>query len=48
MQTIDNDLDHKIDYPVDPGCENRNDNDETDPPPPPPQCDDNADTTSTA
>jgi hypothetical protein len=32
---IDNDGDGKIDYPADPGCVNRNDNDETDPPPPP-------------
>jgi len=32
--TIDNDSDSKVDYPVDPGCESALDNDETDPPGP--------------
>ncbi|HWC27498.1 MAG TPA: hypothetical protein VG474_13000, partial [Solirubrobacteraceae bacterium] len=33
---IDNDLDGKTDFPADPGCRNRQDNNETDPAPPPP------------
>lgn len=33
---LDNDGDHLIDYPADPGCADLLDGDETDPPPPPP------------
>src|SRR5690606_1510023 len=34
--TVDNDADGKIDYPLDPGCADTNDTDETDPPGPVP------------
>ena len=41
---IDNDLDGKIDFPAEPGCQTVLDNDETDPLlPPPPVCSDGAD-----
>jgi hypothetical protein len=35
---LDNDGDSLIDYPADPGCANKGDNDESNQPPPPPGC----------
>ncbi|MDP3699033.1 MAG: hypothetical protein Q8R47_05595 [Nanoarchaeota archaeon] len=39
----DNDVDHKTDFPDDPGCKDKNDNDESDDKPAETQCNDNED-----